>query len=185
MVFSNVVFAGAAEDFLHRHQSIGVVLIGPPDFKSQEFYDCIADGLMSETDNRYSLVLGNDTQNKYMEYWFNQGFLEDQIPKKDDLLNFVGFSGYDKILFLMIDDPVTEKHSRSGGSLFFPITITQVRTSITINSFLCSKDTIIKTFSVTKQDDSEWSDMRAKKGAMEKCAKDIGNEMRTYFVKPV
>lgn len=180
MLLCHTAFAGAAENFLNRHQTVGVVIVGSPDFKTQNFYEYFNGQLRSETDTSYVIVTGNTPQNKWVDYWLDKGFLEEQTPKKDDLLGFVSFSGYDKVLFFIVKDPIMEKHTRSTG-LFTQAT--QARVSLTTNAFLCTPDAVIKTYSVSKQDDSEWSDMRAKIGALKKCARDTGIEMKPYFGK--
>lgn len=173
----NVVFAETINNASPGRTNIGVVIVGSSDFKTQDFYEYLYGQLRTEG-NPYSVTIGNDPQNKYMEYWLEQGALEEQVPKKDDLLKFVSFSRYDKVLYCIVKDPVIEKHSRSAG-LF--TTTTQTRASITVNAFLCTSDGIIKTYSVSKQDDSEWSDMRAKMGAIKKCVRDIGKALKPYF----
>lgn len=180
MVFCNIACAGPAENFLHRQQTVGIVIISSPDFKTQDFYEYFYGQLRSETDTSYNIVTGNDPQNKWVEYWLDKGYLEEQAPKKEDLLKFVNFSGYDKVIYFIVKDPVIEKNTLSAG-LFS--TTTRSRASVTVNSFLCSKDNVIKTYSVSKQDDSTYSDMRAKIGALKKCARDIGKEMKLYFGK--
>ncbi len=181
LLLCNIAFAETVKNLSSGHQNIGVVIIGSSDFKTQDFYEYLYGQLRTEN-NPYNVIVGNDPQNKYMEYWLEQGALEEQTPKKDDLLKFVDFSKYDKVLYCIVKDPVIEKHSRSVG-LFD--TVTQTRASITINAFLCTSDGIVKTYSVSKQDDSQWSDMRAKMGAMKKCARDIGKALKPYFTEQV
>lgn len=161
-------------------EKIGVVLISSSDYKTQNFYEYFYGQLRTENDTSYTVVVGNEPQNKWVDYWLNQGFLEEQQPKKDDLLKFVETSGYDKVMYFLVKDPVVEKHQRQTG-LFS--SSTQTRASVTVNSFLYDKNGVIKTYSVTKQDDSEWSDMRAKIGALKKCARDIGKKVKPYFGK--
>jgi len=172
MLMASTAFAGTLQE------TVGVVIVSSPDFKTQNFYEYLYGQFRSETDSSYVIITGNEPQNKYVEYWLDQRFLEEQTPKKEDLLQFAGFSGYDKVLFFFVKDPVTEKHTRHTGIFSSE---TQTRTSVTVNSFLCNKDGVIKTYSVSKQDDSMWSDMRAKIGALKKCARDLGKEMKPYF----
>ena len=169
--YASMLHGGAA-------QKIGVVIISSPDYKTQNIYEYFYGQLRSETDSGYTVEVGNEPQNKWVEYWLNQGFLEEQQPKKDDLLKFVEASGYDKVIYFFVKDPIVEKHTRQTG-LFS--SSTQSRASVTVNSFLCDKKGVLKTYSVSKQDDSEWSDMRAKIGALKKCARDIGKEVKSYF----
>lgn len=183
-LITNTVMAGAAEDILARKNSVvGVVIIGGSDFKTPDYYDYIHDTFSQDDEQiikMYRISAGNELQSKYLDYWIDQGFLEEQTPKKNDLLNFVTYGQYDKVIFLMVKDPVTEKHSRQAGIFG---TVTQARTSVQINAFLCDNTQIIKTYTAIKEDDSEWSDLRAKRGAFEKCIKDIAKEIKPLLKK--
>ena len=173
LVIGNVAFAGTP-------QRVAVVIVGTSDFKTQDFFEYFQNQLSDETDTSYKIITGNEPQNKWTDYWIEKGFLEEQTPQnKDDLIGFTKTSGYDKVLFFLVKDAVTEKQARTW--IFDKWE--QSRTSVTTNAFLCTTEKVIRTYSVTKQDDSEWSEMRAKRGALEKCAHDTGKEMKYYFGK--
>lgn len=175
-ITSNMVFAQSVKK---SKQTVGVVIVGTNDFKSQNFYDYLDDQLKSET-NAYNLVVGKVPQNKWVNYWMAQGFLGEQTPKKNDLIYFTQFSQYDKVLFLIVKSPETEKSRRPAG--WFN-SYEKTRVSVMVIGVLASPENIINSFSVTKQDDSQWSDMRAKMGAMKKSARDIGKALKPYFAK--
>ena len=160
-------------------QTVAVVIVGTNDFKTQNFFEYLDDQLKSE-DNSYNLAVGKIPQNKWINYWIAQGYLGEQKPKKKDLVYFTQFSQYDKVLFMLVQNPVTEKSSRPAG--WFN-KYEKTRTSVMVIGILSSPKGIINSFSVSKQDDSEWSDMRAKMGAMKKCARDIGKALKQYFPK--
>lgn len=155
--------------------TVGVVVIGGSDFKTPVFYDYAKEGLSGGKDAKYRILVGNDMQSKYQEYWLEEGFLEEQQPKKQNLLDFVKFSRHDKVLYLVVKDPVTEVHQQG-------IAI-QTRASVQINAFLCDTEGVVKSYSTTREDDSYTSDLRAKRGAFLNCMKDIGEAMKPFFLK--
>ena len=184
LISASTTFAGAAEDFLSRSgPTVGIVIVGGSDFRTPDYYGYI-DKTFTAKDKKkygnYKIVSGNDMQSKYLNFWTDKGFLEEQFPKKQDFLDFVKYSGYGKVLFLMVKDPVTDKHSRTAGIFG---TVAQTRTSVQINAFLCDGSDIVKTYTAIKEDDSEWSDLRAKRGAFEKAIRDIAEQLIPYLGK--
>ena len=84
------------------------------------------------------------------------------------------YSGYDKVLFVMVKDPVVDKHKQQTG-LF--TSVVNSRASISVNAFLADKSNVIKASSSTKEDDSEASELRAKRGAFRKCLQEISKNI--------
>ena len=175
MILQSVVFAGAAEDFLNRYKTVAVVIIGNSDFRSPDFYNISKEAFKDET-GKLSMIVGDPIQTKYQEFWFDKGFLEEQTPNKDSLLDFTKYCNYDEVLFILVRDPTIEKNAQSNGIWG---TIEHTRASIQINAFLCTPDGVKKLYSSAKEDDSRTSDLRAKRGAFEKCMKDIAKNMKS------
>ena len=174
VILQSIVFAGAAEDFLHRYKTVAVVIIGNSDFRSPDFYDIAKDSFKDET-GKVSMIVGDAIQTKYQEFWFDKGFLEEQAPNKESLVEFAKYCNYDEVLFLLVRDPIIEKNSRNRGLWG---TAEHTRASIQINAFLCTPDGVKKLYSSAKEDDSRTSDLRAKRGAFEKCMEDIAKNMK-------
>lgn len=166
VLLANVAFAAT---------SVGVVIIGGSDFKTPDFYKYAKDELIDDGETRYEIFIGNDMQSKYMEYWLEQGYIEEQKPNKQTLVDFVVFSKCDKVLFLVVKDPQLEK-SEEGFAV-------HNRVSIQTNAILCDGEKILSSCSATRNDDSYTSDLRAKRGAFQKCLEDIGVKMKPEFKK--
>lgn len=158
-------------------ERIGVILIGGSDFKSQGFYRYAKEHLDDEN-HRYIVDAGDELQTKYLNFWIDKGELEEQEAKKKDLLDFVKYSGYDKILYLIAANPVTE--SRRTG--IFGIGM-YVRTSVQIRGFLCDSENILATHVSNKDGDSETSDLRARRDAFNKALHDMGDYFPEYMAK--
>ncbi len=148
------------------------VIIGDPSVKTPDFIKYVDDAFNEEGKSK-KVVTGTDIQSKYQSYWFDKGFLEEQKLTKQDLFDFVKYSGYKKVLFLIISTPVMEKTKQGAGGWYGWSQTEQTRASITIKTFLVNETAVIKTLDVSKEDDSITSELRAKRGAFQKCITEI------------
>ena len=156
---------------------VAILLMGSNDFKSTQYFTMIENHFLKDNPHASQIALGADVQSKYQEYWLDKGFLEEQQPTKEDLLAMPSYLGVDKVLVMIVKDPVVEKHwaftlMESGE---------KSRASIQINAFLVNKDKILKSKVSNNEDDSFSSDLRAKRGAFKKCMKEISAEMLPLF----
>ena len=150
---------------------IAVVIVGSSDFKTKDYFSTIKKYLVEPFDETNTTVsYGNDIQTKYQEYWLDQGELDEQRPKKQDLLNFASYGNYNKVLYIVLKDPIVEQSGRGKRSDY-------IRASIGISAFLADKNKIIDTQSVTYESISKTSILRAKRDAFKKCIEDVGKTM--------
>ncbi len=154
---------------------IAVVLIGDQDFKTQDYFERVEKYFNNANQK---VKVGTDIQSEYQKYWFEKGFIEEQQLTKTDLVDFTKFISYDKVLFLVIDIPVIEKNNIRTG-LFS--SINRTRTSVEIKAFLATNTEVLHIMNVTKKDDSNSSELRAKRGAFGACMKEIASEMKVYM----
>lgn len=167
------------QNYFHKAPTkIGVVIIGGPDVKTPDFFKYVSESLKNNDDNRYTIETGTVVQTKYQNYWFDKGFLDEQILTKPDLNAFVQYSGYNKVLFLIVSNPVLEKTKIPAGWF---ATVEQTRASIEIKAFFADDISIIKAINVSKEDDSQTSELRAKRGAFQKGIKEIATELQAYL----
>ncbi len=150
---------------------IAVVIVGSSDFKTKDYLDTIKKYLAEPFDEtNITVSYGNDIQTQYQEYWLDKGELDEQRPKKQDLLDFVGYGNYGKVLYIVLNDPVVESSGRGKRSDY-------IRASIGMNAFLVGKDKIIETKNVTYESVSKTSILRAKRDAFKKCIEDVSKTM--------
>lgn len=179
MMISSVACA-ASSSLLHPSRAVGVVIIGDSYFRTEGYYKYAKERLMPTDKNvtNYNIFVGDDVQSKYQEYWINKGFLEEQAAQKDDLISFVEYSGYDDVFYIIIKDPVMDTHTYGlfGQNTFF-------RTSLQINTFLCDKEGIVKSYSISRDGDSKTSELRARQEAFRRGMNEIGDNMRPYLAE--
>ncbi|MDQ0203006.1 hypothetical protein [Pectinatus haikarae] len=181
MFFSLFTLTAFAADVQQKGQSdllqrstgkIGVIIIGNADVKTSDFFDIISEAMVqSPTDiKKYTVDVGTNVQTEYQNYWLDKGFLDEQPLTKDIILDFVKYSGYDKVLFIIVKDPVIEKTERGSGSWGKE---TVRRASVEVKAYLADGDAVIKSIDVTKENNSSTSDLRAKRGAFKKNMEEI------------
>lgn len=178
LVLNCTAFA-AESSLLHKPISkIGVVIIGSADLKTPDYFNSIAEKLSDASGKTYTIETGTIVQSKYQQYWFDKGFLDEQNLSKQDLNDFVKYSGYDKVLFLNVSDPVMEKTSIPAGWF---TTVQQTRASIEVKAYLADLTTILKAVNVSKEDDSQTSELRAKRGAFQKDINEIASQVKEFL----
>ena len=143
-------------------QTIGVVIIGDGalDFKGDDFYTIIREGLKPKFGN---VVVGDEAQGKWRNFWDSKGYLTEQPPKRDDLFDFSKGKFYDKILFLVVLKPALES---SKFSMYVDIH----RATLDIRAMLIQEpfDSLAGDKSTVQKDSSDSSITRAKRGALTK-----------------
>lgn len=154
-------------------ERVAILLMGSNDFKTDQYFSMLGKYFLDNNPHHNRIIIGSDIQSKYQEYWLDKGFLEEQKPEKDDLIALVSYLDVDKVLFLMVKDPVVEKTYtmdwfESGE---------RSRASIQVNAFLASRERVLKLKAANHEDDSFASDLRAKRGAFKKCVVEISKDM--------
>ena len=189
---SNIVFAA------NLNQKIAVVIVcADPDFQGKRFTKRITDYIGKKMKN-VTILAGKEIQTKYEDYWFEN--TDDVVnngtnPSREDLIKFVSYGNYDKVLYLVIPTPGVE-HSVSGamgGGTTTPVGTagTSVNSGstayfnnydaiITVNALLVDKNEIIKRLSSTNRNSGWMSNVTpefAKEVAFKKCVKELSENI--------
>ena len=143
---------------------IAVVVVGGADYKTKDFIKTTK-SLFKVSDN-LELAVGKEVQTKYQKYWLDKGLIDEGTPTKEDFVQFVNYSGYRKVVYLVIKDSVVDQHGRKKGK-------DRSRISLTVNAFLVDKMKVDQVDSSTNEEDSKTSELRARLGAFKQCVKDI------------
>ena len=165
MLICMICLAGTVDAKMQSNKSseIAVVIVGTPDYKTNNFIRYTQEYFKPL--NNLKIATGNEVQSKYQTYWLDKGSLDEGTPTKDDFIAFVNYSGYNKVIYLVIKDPVVDVHDRKSKQ--------RSRASVTVNAFLVDKTQIAKVSSSTNEEDSNTSELRAKRGAFKQCVRDI------------
>ena len=160
------------------------LIIGTPDVKAKDFMERLEENLNRDLDEdkKKKVECGTNIQSLYQNYWLEKGELEEGKLTKAVLHDFVKYSGYDRCLFIVVEDPKMEKSKISAGIFG---SIEQKRASIEVKGFLADQEKVLKIINVTKNNSSETSELRAKRGAFTKCIKELCEDMRPYIFAKV
>ncbi|MFA6850257.1 MAG: hypothetical protein WCS30_07875 [Selenomonadaceae bacterium] len=161
-------------------EKIGIIIIGGADVKTPDFFNAISESLAQSPNEapKYIIETSTAAQTKYQNYWTDKDFLDEQPLTKTVVLDFVKYSGYDKVLYIIINQPVMEKTTQGNGAWGYWGTSTKNRASIEVKAYLSDGETILKSVNVAKEDDSTASPLRAKRGAFKKDMKEIALQIK-------
>ena len=162
--------------------TVCALLLGDADVKTKDFFERTEEKLNEGLDakSKEKVVCGADIQSLYQNYWLEKGFLEEQPLTKQDMHDFVKYSGYSRCLFILVNAPQMEKTKVPTG-LF--TSVENTRASIEVRAFFADDVKIIKAVSETQNNDSTTSELRAKRGAYTKCIKEISKTIAPLFFK--
>ena len=150
------------------NRQIAVVIVGNADYKTKDFIEYTNN--FFKASNGLDIVTGKAVQTKYQNYWLDKGLIDEGTPTKEDFINFVNYSGYNKVVYLVIKDSVIDQHGSKKGK-------GRSRASLTINAFLVDKMQVLKVDSSTNEEDSKTSELRARRGAFKQCVKEISENL--------
>ena len=147
-----------------------VVIIGGAEFKTDDYYKIVQKTLGSKSQNKYEC--GKEIQKRYQVFMMDRYDVGETKPKKQDMSDFVAWSRYDKVLFIMLEENIdTQTHGNHSQ---------KNRITIQMDAYLASDSNIIS-LSTTSQDFvSKASNLRARRGAFEKCLKDVATDMNLF-----
>ena len=141
--------------------------------RTKNGFKFIPDGLRKrfESDkNDFVLVSGEEVQDKYHEYWVSRGYMQEGTPSKDTMINFANYSGYDKVVFLLINKSMMQQTGTigtqianptpGGGSVGTTIYTQTYEASLTMDAFLVDKTKIIQSATTSQVNGDKWSSFK-------------------------
>ena len=164
LLMSCTALAASAAD-----KRMGILLIGGAEFKTPEYYDIAKKAIQSKS--RSKCEAGNAVQSKYNAYWLEKGFVGEQIPQRQDLIDFTAGSGYGKVLCLVISNSTVDRHNSAKHR-------EKDRVSVQVDAYLCSRTNVLNVYTASHEEVSKGSSLRARRAAFEKCIKEIADAMK-------
>ena len=164
-LMTNVTFAAAISN-----QEIPVIIISEDsDFKAKRYTDMI-NSTLAKSNKNITILYSEDYQNKYANYWADKNLdtLEEPMPTKTDLINFVSYGNYNKVIYLIVKDvEITAAGKGSNNATYV---------SVTASAYLVDKQKIIKTSTFTREDSSHRHIDSMKFFAFRKFIRDVSKE---------
>ncbi len=144
-----------------------VIIIGGGEFKTADYYKIIQKNLGSKSGNKYEC--GNEIQKRYQVFMMDRYDIGENKPHKQDFIDFAAWSGYRNVLFLIVDENIDTQNNAKRRQ--------KNRSTIQLDAYLVNGSRIVD-FTTTSQDfTSKTSNLRARRGAFEKCLKDAAKSM--------
>lgn len=165
-VLSGTAFA--ARDY----KSVGVVIIGGADYKTDDFYKAVRSEIKPKSGAK--IIVGNEMQTLYKKYWLREGYIGEQTPQKNDLIHFAAMSGYKKIVCIIVADSVVDRHNN-------PKSREKDRVSVQLDAYLCTPTNVEEVFSASDEELSKTSNLRARRGAFQKCLDEISKTLNKHL----
>lgn len=161
MLMATTVFAAAPYT-----ERAGVVIVSGAEYKTEDYFDFVEKFFVKPFSGKErQFQYGRDAQNKYQNFWLDKGYLEEQTPTQRDFIEFVSYGAYDKVIFLKVQDSVTDQQGKRS------------RLSVNVNVFLVDRRKVLKAASSTNEEDSKSSQLRARRGAFKKCVKELSDAL--------
>lgn len=147
-----------------------VVIIGGAEYKTDDYYKIVQKTLGSKTKETYEG--GKEIQKRYQVFMMDRYDVGEDKPKKNDMVDFVAWSGYDKVLFIMLDENIdTQTHGSHSQ---------KNRITIQMDAYLAGNENIVSVSTTSQDFVSKASNLRARRGAFEKCLKEIATDMNLW-----
>ena len=164
-----ICFALSSTAFATReYPRTGVLIVGGAEYKTDDFYKIVRDEIKPKSGIK--IVVGNEIQTLYKKYWLREGYIGEQPPQKDDLIKFSEMTGCQKVVCLIVADSVVDKHNNAKSR-------EKDRISLQLDAYLCTPINVVDVFSMTDEENSKTSNLRARRGAFRKCLKEIAKEL--------
>ena len=157
---------------LAANDKIGVVIVGGVEFKTDDFYKAVRNELKPKSGAK--IIVGNDMQTLYKKYWLREGYIGEQTPQKDDLINFAATSGCRKVICIIVSDVVDDQRNSGNHRQ-------QNRISVQLDAYLCTPTDVEDIFSASKEVNSKGSALRARNGAFKKCLEEISKSLNKHI----
>lgn len=162
------IISGSAFAANNLLRSVGVVVIGGAEFKTPEFYKIIKKEFDPKSGAKF--VVSGDLQNKYQKFLINRNLVGNNIPRREDLIDFTAASGYGKILFIVIPNSTADHQNNSYSRQ-------KDRISVQVDGYLCNNLSVVEVATSSQHSNSKTSDLRARRGAFRKCLEDLSKTL--------
>ena len=142
--------AWAARDY----QSVGVVIIGGVEFKTEDYFDAIKDTIKPKSGAK--IIVGNQT------------------PQKEDFTSFAASNGFSKVVYVVISD-VSDDQRNSGDHR------QRNRISVQVDAYLSTPTQVVDVFAASEDQKSKGSALRARRSAFKKCMEEIAKSLNRHI----
>ena len=147
-----------------------VVIISGAEFKTKDYYKIVEKNLGSKTKTPYEC--GDEIQRQYQLFMMERYDIGEDKPRKQDMIDFAARNNYKKVVFIILDETIdTQTHGDHRQ---------KNRSNVQMDAYLVSNDRIADFATTSQEFTSKASNLRARRGAFEKCLKEVATVMNLY-----
>ncbi len=157
------------------YSKVGVVIIGGTEFKTEDYYRRV-EKIFSAPKGPFCRV-GKDMQTKYQKFLLNNDIIGETTIRRQNLVGFVKESGCQKILFLVVEENI-DSQNNSGGRQ-------KNRITVQVDGYLCNDMSVLEVTTSSQDFKSKTSNLRARRGAFEKCLEEIAPTINPLIGVPL
>ncbi|MBQ7705626.1 MAG: hypothetical protein IJT73_09405 [Selenomonadaceae bacterium] len=154
----------------NSYNTTKVVLISGAEFKTKDYYKIVEKNLGTKTKTAYEC--GDEIQRSYQMFMMDRYDIGEDKPRKQDMIDFAERNSYKNVVFIILDENI-DTHSHGKHS-------EKIRSTIQMDAYLVSNDRIADFATTSQEFTSKASNLRARRGAFEKCLKEVANVMNLY-----
>lgn len=151
-----------------NYQSVGVVIIGGVEFKTDDYYKIVKNELKPLSGAK--IIVGNDMQTRYKKYWLNRGYIGEQTPQTEDFTNFAAANGFSKVVYIVISDTADDQRNSGNHRQ-------RDRITVQVDAYISTPTQVLDVIAASEDQKSKGSALRARRGAFKKCLNEIAKNL--------
>lgn len=165
LVLSAATICAAAEKSYVRSNQ--VVIIGGAEFKTDDYYKIVRKNFGKKINAKFEA--GDDVQERYQIFMMERYDIGESTPHKKDLMDFAAENGYGNVLFLIVNEHIDTQNNASSRQ--------KNRITVQLDAYYVNSSRIIDVATTSKDFNSKTSNLRARRGAFEKCVKEVAKKL--------
>lgn len=164
LVLGAATICAAASSY---NRSTQVVIIGGAEFKTNDYYKIVRKNFGKSTNVTFEA--GDDVQERYQIFMMERYDIGETTPHKQDLVDFAAENGYGNVLFLIVDEHLDTQNNSSSRQ--------KNRITVQLDAYYVNGSRIIDVTTTSQDFNSKTSNLRARRGAFEKCVKEVAKKL--------
>ena len=164
LVLSAATVCAAASSY---NRGTKVVIIGGAEFKTDDYYKIVRKNFGKKSKAQFEA--GSDVQERYQIFMMERYDIGENKPHKQDLIDFAAENGYGSVLFLIVDEHLDTQNNAKSRQ--------KNRITVQLDAYLVNSSRIVDVTTTSQDFNSKTSNLRARRGAFEKCVKEVSKKM--------
>lgn len=154
----------AAQNSSSRHGT-KIVIIGGAEYKTSDYYKIARNSFGK------GYEAGEEIQDRYQTFMMERHDVGEDTPHKQDFIDFTAQNDYDSVVFLIVSEKLDTQNNAKSRQ--------KNRITVQINAYLASGARILDVTTVSRDDTSKTSNLRARRSAFKKCVREVAKKFKS------